>query len=278
MTGDEMSEDARFGAAAGDAPRARTDDYGFFAPVRTASPALDGRPGDAGVDRSAAAAPFTPGQLSAPAPFGSPAPAVPSAAPPPSGLPVWAVAVFGAGALVVLAIVAAIVIPALRNNGQAERLVGTSLALPTTVVGLPRTADPATQSQADQLAAFIPSTFRSRRSGGYVSGSSTLLVAAAKPRHVLTFAEQEALSQAFWAQQARSVPDDASLGAPSTPSGAGASGTLTCADELTSDGSATVCVDAQATALVVFVLSSTSGAGSDPTAPAQVPPAVVHAG
>jgi hypothetical protein len=276
-----MPEDARFGAAAGPVAGERADDYGFFAPVRTAPGDIDGMDG---TSATAPAAPFTPGQPSAPAtfgtagPFGGPGPAAPPAAPPPSGLPVWAVAVFGAGALVVLAIVAAIVIPVLRNNGQDERLVGTSLALPTTVLGLPRTADPATQTQADQLAAFIPSTFRSRRSGGYVSGSSTLLVAAAKPRHVLTFAEQEALSQAFWAQQARSVPDDASLGAPSTPSGAGASGTLTCADELTSDGSATVCVDAQATALVVFVLSSTSGAGSDPTAPAQVPPAVVHAG
>ena len=72
------------------------------------------------------------------------------------------------------------------------------------------------------------------------------------------------------------MPDGSSLAAPSTPAGAGATGTLTCADEITADGAAMVCIDAQATAVVVFVLASTTG--SDPTAPAQVPPAVVHAG
>jgi hypothetical protein len=99
---------------------------------------------------------------------------------------------------------------------------------------------------------------------------------AAKPKHVLTLAEQESLTRSFWAQAAASVPDGSSLAAPSTPPDA--TGTLTCADELTADGTATVCVDAQATALVVFVLASSSDSGSDPTAPAQVPPAVVHAG
>ena len=76
--------------------------------------------------------------------------------------------------------------------------------------------------------------------------------------------------------EAASVPDGSSLAAPSTPAGAGATGTLTCADEITDDGAAMVCIDAQATAVVVFVLASTTG--SDPMAPAQVPPAVVHTG
>jgi len=276
-----MSEDARFGAPVGHVAGEGPDDFGFFAPVRTAAPGGDGA---AGLGGPATATPFMPGQPAEPVPFGTagpfgtPAPAAPSAAPVPSGPPVWAVAVFGACALVVVAVVAAIVIPVLLDNGQHSRLAATSLAMPATVVGLPRSADPVSQSQAEQLAAFIPSTFTRRLSAGYVDGGSTLVVAAAKPPHVLTFAEQAALTRAFWAHEADSAAADGGLGAPSTPAGAGATGTLTCADELTSDGSATVCVDAQATALVVFVLSSTSGVSADPAAPAQVPPAVVHVG
>jgi hypothetical protein len=273
-----MSEDARFGAPAGHAAGELPDDFGFFAPVRTAAPGADS------MGAAPLAAPFTPGQPSGSAPFGTtvpfgaPVPDAPATVLPPAGLPGWAVALMGGGVLVVLAIVAAVVIPVFLNNGQHSRLAATSLAMPPTVVGLPRSADPASQSQADQFAAFIPSDFTGRLSAGYVAGSSTLVVAAAKPPHVLTFAEQAALTRSFWAHEANSAAADGGLGAPSTPAGAGATGTLTCADELTADGSATVCVDAQATALVVFVLNSTSGISSDPTAPAQVPTAVVHVG
>ncbi len=249
------------------------DDYGFFTPVRTTAPA------------QGAALPFqsgVPAQPSAPAPFGTagtfggPVPPPPLAAPARSGLPVWAVALIGVGGLFALGIVAAVALPTFLSGRQHSQLAATSVAMPATVIGLPRSADPATQSQAAQLAADIPSGFTHRQSAGYVGGSATLLVAAAKPQHILTLAEQESLTRSFWANEAASVPDGSSLAAPSTPAGAGATGTLTCADEITDDGAATICIDAQATALVVFVLASTSG--SDPTAPAQVPPAVVHAG
>jgi hypothetical protein len=273
-----MPEDARFSAPAGHPAGAPADEFGFFAPVGTTAP------GTAGFGAPPSAAPFTPGQPSALEPFGTAGPFgastsdAPATVPPPSAYPVWAVAVFGAGALVALAIVAAIVIPVFLNDGQPSRLTATSLTLPPVMVGLPRSADPASQSQAEQLGAFIPSDFTGRLSAGYVAGSSTLVVAAGKPSHVMTFAEQAALTRSFWAHEANSAAADGGLGAPSTPAGAGATGTLTCADELTSDGSATVCVDAQATALVVFVINSTSGMSSDPTAPAQISTAVVHVG
>jgi hypothetical protein len=266
MTGDEMSEDARFGAVAGHPAAERTDDYGFFSPARTAAP-----PAQPGVPaQPSVSAPF-----GTPAPVGGPVPAPPLPAPARSGLPVWAIGIIGAFAL---AIVASVALPALLSGRQHSQLAATSVAMPATVIGLPRSADPATQSQAAQLAADIPSGFTARQSAGYVGGSSTLLVAAAKPQHVLALAEQESLTRSFWATEAASVPDGSSLAAPSTPAGAGATGTLTCADELTADGSAKVCIDAQATALVVFVLGSTGGTGSDPNAPAQVPPAVVNVG
>jgi hypothetical protein len=242
MTGDEMSEDARFGAVAGHPAAEQSDDYGFFTP----------------------------------APFGGPVPPPPLAAPARSGLPVWAVVLIGVVGLFALGIAASVALPAFLSGRQHSQLAATSVAMPATVIGLPRSADPATQSQAAQLAAQIPRGFTQRQSAGYVGGSSTLLVAAAKPQHVLTLAEQESLTRSFWANEAASVPDGSSLAAPSTPAGAGATGTLTCADEITDDGAAMVCIDAQATALVVFVLASTDG--SDPTAPAQVPPAVVHTG
>ena len=247
MTGDEMSED-----------------YGFFTPVRTAAP-----PAQPGV----AAQPSVPAPFGTPAPFGGPVLAPPVAAPARSGLPGWAIGLIGA---FVLAIVASVALPVLLSGRQHSRLAATSVTMPATVIGLPRSADPAIQSQAAQLAADIPSGFTARRSAGYVGGTSTLVVAAAKPQHVLTLPEQESLTRSFWANEAASVPDGSSLAAPSTPAGAGATGTLTCADEITDDGAAMICIDAQATALVVFVLASTTG--SDPTAPAQVPPAVVHTG
>jgi hypothetical protein len=247
MTGDEMSED-----------------YAFFTPARTAAP-----PSEPGVP----AQPSVPAPFGTPAPSGGPVPPPPVAAPARSGLPVWAIGIIGA---FVLAIVASIALPALLSGRQHSQLAATSVAMPATVIGLPRSADPATQSQAAKLAADIPSGFTARQSDGYVGGSSTLLVAAAKPGHVLTLAEQESLTRSFWANEAAAVPDGSSLAAPSTPAGAGATGTLTCADEITDDGAAMVCIDAQSTAVVVFVLASTTG--SDPMAPAQVPPAVVHAG
>jgi hypothetical protein len=239
MTEDEMSEDARFGAVAGHPAAEQSDDYGFFAP----------------------------------APFGGPVPPPPLAAPARSGLPVWVIGLIGA---FVLAIVASVALPVFLSGRQHSQLAATKVSTPTSLLGLPRSADPATQSQAAQLAADIPSGFTARQSAGYVGGSSTLLVAAAKPQHVLTLAEQESLTRSFWANEAASVPDGSSLAAPSTPAGAGATGTLTCADEITDDGAAMVCIDAQATAVVVFVLASTNG--SDPMAPAQVPAAVVHTG
>jgi hypothetical protein len=186
---------------------------------------------------------------------------------------VWAIVLIGA---FVLAIVASAALPAFLSGRQHSQLAATTLAMPAAVIGLPRSADPATQSQAAQLAADIPSGFTARQSAGYVGDSATLVVAAAKPQHILTLGEQESLTRSFWANEAASVPDGSSLAAPSTPAGAGATGALTCADEITDDGAAMVCIDAQATAVVVFVLTSTTG--SDPTAPAQVPPAVVHAG
>ena len=259
-----MSEDTRFGAVAGHSAAEQSDDYGYFTPAPTsAPPAQPGIPGQ----------PSVPAPFGTPAPSGGPVPAPPLAAPARSGLPVWAIGLIGA---FVLAIVASVALPVLLSGRQHSQLAATSVAMPGTVIGLPRSADPATQSQAAQLAADIPSGFTARQSAGYVGGSSTLLVAAAKPQHVLTLAEQESLTRSFWANEAASVPDGSSLAAPSTPAGAGATGTLTCADEITDDGSAMVCIDAQATALVVFVLASTTG--SDPTAPAQVPPAVVHTG
>jgi hypothetical protein len=262
-----MSEDARFGAAAGHSAAERADDYGFFAPVRTGAPGADG------MDAAPTAAPF-----GTPAPFGATVPPPPVTAPARSGLPVWAIVLIAVGGLFALGIVASVALPAFLSGRQHSQLAETSVAMPAAVIDLPLSADPAIQSQVAQLAADIPSGFTSRQSAGYVADSSTLLVAAAKPTHVLTLAEQESLTRSFWAHEAASVPDGSSLGAPSTPAGTGATGTLTCADELTSDGTATVCIDAQATALVVFVLASTSASGTDPTAPAQVPPAVVHAG
>ena len=252
-----MSEDARFGAPAGLPAGERTDDYGFFTSARTAAPAQPSAPAPFGTAGS----------------FGEQVPPPPLAAPARSGLPVWAIGIIGAFAL---AIVASVAIPAFLSGRQHSQLAATSVAMPATVIDLPQSADAATQSQAAQLAADIPSGFTARQSAGYVGGSSTLLVAAAKPQHVLTLAEQESLTRSFWANEAASVPDGSSLAAPSTPAGAGATGTLTCADEITDDGAAMVCINAQATAVVVFVLASTTG--SDPTAPAQVPPAVVHAG
>lgn len=260
-----MSEDARFGAVAGHPAAEQSDDYGFFTPAPTAAP-----PTQPGVP----AQPSVPTQFGTPAPFGGPVPPAPLAAPSArSGLPVWAIALIGA---FVLSIVASVALPVLLSGRQHSQLAATTVSTPTTLLGLPRSADPATQSQAAQLAGDIPSGFTARQSAGYVGGSSTLLVAVAKPQHVLTFPEQESLTRSFWANEAASVPDGSSLAAPSTPAGAGATGTLTCADEITDDGAAMVCIDAQATAVVVFVLASTTG--SDPTAPAQVPPAVVHAG
>jgi hypothetical protein len=264
MTGDEMSEDARFGAVAGHPAAEQSDDYGFFTPAPTAAPAS--QPG-------VPALVSDPAPFGTPAPFGGPVPPAPLAAPARSGLPVWAIGLIGAFAL---AIVASVALPVLLSGRQHSQLAATSVAMPATVIGLPRSADPGTQSQAAQLAADIPSGFTARQSAGYVGGSSTLVVAAAKPQHVLSLAEQESLTRSFWANEAGSVPDGSSLAAPSTPAGAGATGTLTCADEITDDGAAMVCIDAQATAVVVFVLASTTG--SDPTAPAQVPPAVVHTG
>jgi hypothetical protein len=266
MTGDEMSEDARFGAAAGHSAAERAD-YGFFAPVRTGAPGADD------MDTPPTAAPF-----GTPAPFGGAVPLPPVAAPARSGLPVWAIGLIAVGGLFALGIVASVALPAFLSGRQHSQLADTSVAMPASVIGLPLSTDPAIQSQVAQLAADIPSGFTGRQSAGYVADSSTLLVAAAKPPHVLTLAEQESLTRSFWANEAASVPDGSSLGAPSTPAGAGATSTLTCADEVTSDGTATMCIDAQATALVVFVLASTSDSGSDPAAPAQVPPAVVHAG
>jgi hypothetical protein len=267
MTGDEMSEDARFGAVAGHPAAERTDDYGFFTPARTAAP-----PSQPGVP----AQPSVPAAFGTPAPFGGPVPPPPLAAPAQSGLPVWALVLIGFGGLFALGIIASVALPVLLSGRQHSQLAATKVSTPTALLGLPRSADPATQSQAAQLAADIPSGFTARQSAGYVGGSSTLLVAAAKPQHVLTLAEQESLTRSFWANEAASVPDGSSLAAPSTPAGAGATGTLTCADEITDDGAAMICIDAQATAVVVFVLASTDG--SDPTAPAQVPPAVVHTG
>jgi hypothetical protein len=191
---------------------------------------------------------------------------------------VWAIVLIAVGCLFALGIIASVALPVLLNNRQQSRLAATTVSTPATLVGLPQSADRAIQSQAAQLAADMPSGFARRLSAGYVGGSTTLLVAAAKAPHVLTLAEQQSLTRSFWAYEARSVPDGSSLAAPATPPGAGATGTLTCANELTADGTATVCIDAQATALVVFVLSSTSDSGSDPAAPAQVPPAVVHVG
>ena len=259
-----MSEDARFGAVAGHPATERADDYGFFTPAPTATP-----PSQPGVP----AQPSVPAPFGTPAPFGGPVLAPPVAAPARSGLPGWAIGLIGA---FVLAIVASVALPVFLSGRQHSQLAATSVAMPATVIGLPRSADPAIQSQAAQLAADIPSGFTARRSAGYVGGTSTLVVAAAKPQHVLTLPEQESLTRSFWANEAASVPDGSSLAAPSTPAGAGATGTLTCADEITDDGAAMVCIDAQATAVVVFVLASTTG--SDPMAPAQVPPAVVHTG
>ena len=241
-----------------------SEDYGFFTPAGTAAP-----PAQPGVP----AQPSVPAPFGTPAPFGGPVPPPPPAAPARSGLPVWAIGIIGA---FILAIVASVALPVLLSGRQHSQLAATSVAMPATVIDLPRSADPAIQSQAARLSADIPSGFTARKSAGYAGGSSTLLVAAAKPQHVLTLAEQESLTRSFWANEAASVPDGSSLAAPSTPAGAGATGTLTCADEITDDGAAMVCIDAQATAVVVFVLASTTG--SDPTAPAQVPPAVVHAG
>jgi len=262
-----MSEDARFGAVAGHPATERADDYGFFTPAPTAAP-----PSQPGVP----AQPSVPAPFGTPAPFGGPVPPPPLAAPARSGLPVWAIVLIGVLGLFVLAIVASVALPAFLSGRQHSRLAATKVSTPTTLLGLPRSADPAIQSQAAQLAADIPSGFTARQYAGYVGDSSTLLVAAAKPQHILTLAEQESLTRSFWANEAASVPDGSSLAAPSTPAGAGATGTLTCADEITDDGAAMVCIDAQATAVVVFVLASTTG--SDPMAPAQVPPAVVHTG
>jgi hypothetical protein len=267
MTEDEMAEDARFGAAAGHSPVDRADDYGFFAPVATAAAGTDGMDG-----MDAPPAPF-----GTPPPFGAPVPP-PAAMPARSGLPARAIALITVGGMLVVGIATWVALPAFLDSRQHSRLADTSVAMPPVVIGLARSADPAIQSQVAQLATDVPSGFTHRRSAAYVGDSSTLLVVAAKPKHVLTLAEQESLTRSFWAQAAASVPDGSSLAAPSTPPGAGATGTLTCADELTADGTATVCVDAQATALVVFVLASSSDSGSDPTAPAQVPPALVHAG
>jgi len=266
-----MAEDARFGAAAGHPAGERADDYGFFAPVATAAPGTDGM--------VAPPAPFgTPTPFGTPAPFGGPVPQPPAAVPARAGLPAWAIALITVGAMLVVGIVAAVALPAFLSGRQHSQLADTSVAMPPALIGLARSTDPGVQSQVAQLATDVPSGFTHRRSGAYVGDSSTLLVVAAKPQHVLTLAERESVTRSFWAQAAVSVPDGSSLAAPSTPAGAGATGMLTCADELTADGTATVCVDAQATALVVFVLASTSDSGSDPTAPAQVPPAVVHAG
>ena len=250
-----MTADARFGAPEPPpAPADQADRYGFFAP---------------------GTGPVAPS--SSPAPFGSPAP-VPAEAPR-SGLPGWAIAALaGVAGLVALGVVAAVAVPVLLNTRQTSRLAATTVEPPATLIGLPRSNDPAAQAQADRLAAALPRGVRSGRAAAYAGGSSTVVLAAAKPPHLLTIAEQEALTRSFWAGEASSVPADASLGAPAPPADAAVTGGLTCADELTSGGTSTVCFDVQQTALVVYVLSSASGSGSDPSAAAQVPAAVVHVG
>ncbi len=266
-----MAED-RFGAVAGHSGVARADDYGFFAAAPAAAPVAGG------AAKPSAEPSGTPPPFGTPAPSGGPVPPPAAAVPARSGLPPWAVLLITVGAMLVVGIVAAVALPAFQSDRQHTRLADTTVAMPPVLVGLARSTDPAIQAQVAQLATDVPSGFTHRRSAGYVGDSSTLLVVAAKPQHILTLAEQESLTRTFWAQAAASVPDGSSLAAPSTPSGAGATGTLTCADELTADGTAPGCGDAQATALVVFVLASSSDSGSDPKAPAQVPPAVVHAG
>jgi hypothetical protein len=269
-----MSEDARFGAPAGHAAGERADDYGFFAPLATAAP------GTAGVDSAVTAAPFTPGQLSAAPPFGTPspfgAPASPVAvdAPVESGLPVWAVVLLAIAVLSVLGIVAAVVRPALLNDGHDSKLANTRVLLPGSVVGLARSTNPAAQAQADRLAATMPRGFGPVQAAGYAGSDTLLLVAAAKAPHVLTIAEQQVITQSYWATAASSVPDGSSLDAPSPPSGFGFNGMLTCAPEVTPDGGGALCIDVAPTAMVVYMFNGSQGA--DQAQETAVPAAVVH--
>jgi hypothetical protein len=279
--GDEMPDDARFGAPAGTAAGQPADDYGFFAPV--AAPGTDSL-------ATAAPAPFSPGQghpgvfppgvptqPSAPAPFGTPAPfgglapqPLPEAAD--RGLPVWAVVGMAVAVLAALGIVAAIVLPALLNNGDGSKLAGTRVHLPDSVVGLARSTDPAAQSQAYRLAATLPDGFVARQAAAYAGSDTLLFVAAAKAPHVLTIAEQQVITQSFWAAAASSVPDGSSLDAPSPPSGLGLTGMLTCAPEVTPDGGGALCVDVQPTAMVVYTFTGAHGAdqGQETAVPAAV--------
>jgi hypothetical protein len=285
--GDEMPEDPRFGAPAGPAAGRPADDYGFYAPAPSAAPGT-------GSVAATAPVPFAPGQghpgvfqpgvptqPSAPAPFGTPAPfggPVPEPLPEAAerGLPVWAVAVFAVAVLAVLGIVAAIVLPALLNNGHGSELAATRVRLPASVVGLARSSDPAAQSQADRLAATLPRDFVSPQAAAYVGDGTLLLVAAAKAPHQLTIAEEQVITQSFWAVATRSVPDGSSLDAPSPPSGAIGNGMLTCAPEVTPDGGGAMCIDVQPTAIVVY---TTAGAkGADQAQETAVPAAIARTG
>jgi hypothetical protein len=283
--GDEMPEDARFGAPAGPAARPPADDYGFFAPGPGAAPATDG------TATATAPEPFSPGQgqpgvfqpgvptQPSPAPFGTPAPFGGAVPPPPTDdadrtLPVWVVVGLAVGVLCVLGIVAALVLPALLNTGQHSPLADTRVHLPGSVVGLARSADPAAQSQADRLAAALPRGFVPQQAAGYVGSGTLLLVAAAKAPHVLNIAEQQVITQSFWAAAATSVPDGSSLDAPSPPGGAFGSGMLTCATEVTTDGGGAVCLDVQPTAMVVYTFTGSHGA--DQAQETAIPPAVVR--
>ena len=152
----------------------------------------------------------------------------------------------------------------------------TSVAMPPTLIGLARSADPAIQSQVAQLATDVPSGFTHRRSAGYVGDSSTLLVVAAKPQHVLTLAEQESLTRSFWAQAAASVPDGSSLAAPSTPRGRRRDGHAHLRRRADRRRSAT-CASMRRRRHWSCRPRLDQRQRSDPTAPAQVPPAVVHA-
>ena len=214
-----------------------SEDYGFFTPAGTAAPP---------------AQPGVPAQPSVPAPFGTSCTlrrpgARHRAAPARSGLPAWAIVLISRRDSSSPS-PPSVALPAFLSGRQHSRLAATSVVTPAAADQSSALRRPRHPVAGRPAGGRHTERLHARTSAGYAGGSSTLLVAAAKPQHVLTLAEQESLTRSFWANEAASVPDGSSLAAPSTPAGAGATGTLTCADEITADGAATVCIDAQATA------------------------------
>jgi hypothetical protein len=110
-----------------------------------------------------------------------------------------------------------VALSAFLGRSQHSRLADTSVAMPASVIGLRASADPAIQSQVDQLADRRTERVHPRRPPGTSATARRCWSRLPRPKHVLTLAEQESLTRSFWAQAGGVGPEGSSLAAPSTP-------------------------------------------------------------